>query len=272
MMALSFAESAKRIYDYQATTFRTILEEPSFTVSDKYEIYQNYSDINYSTIDESKTISLDMSQINLTQEVNSQLIPFEMPRYFDGIDLMDMTIVIHGLNPDSKEFTSNPVNVSYSTDKIRFSWLVDDKVTALAGEVKFEIVAYGINEKQNKYLWRTKPNGKLTILPSLSGNGVVPEGDPDYMDFLSEVEKKATEAEANAMNASISAKKAEEAVVKIDQTIDGVKQDVMNTVQGNINTTLDDRLRDYYTKPEIDNIKENITPDEIHGGTGINVF
>ena len=77
-MALSFTESAKRIYDYQATTFRTILEEPSFTVSDKYEIYQNYSDINYSTIDESKTISLDMSQINLTQEVNSQLIPFEL--------------------------------------------------------------------------------------------------------------------------------------------------------------------------------------------------
>ena len=66
-------------------------------------------------------------------------IPFEMPRFIDGIDLMSMTLVIHFANPEGLSDHAKPVNVSFSEDKIQFAWLVDEKVTAIAGEVKFEI-------------------------------------------------------------------------------------------------------------------------------------
>ena len=34
-----------------------------------------------------------------------------------------------------------------------------------------------------------------------------------------------------------------------------------------MDTRLDERLVDYYTKQEVDNITDNIMPDEIYGGT-----
>lgn len=58
---------------------------------------------------------------------------FEMPRFIDGIDLVGMTLVIHFVNPEGLSDHVKPVNVSFSEDKIQFAWLVDEKVTAIAG-------------------------------------------------------------------------------------------------------------------------------------------
>lgn len=262
-MALSFAESAKQLQDYQTTQLKAASTYSLFQESDKYEKYTQYSDAKISTIDESGNIHVDSSQINFTQEINSQFIPFEMPRFIDGIDLMSMTLVIHFVNPEGLSDHAKPVNVSFSEDKIQFAWLVDEKVTAIAGEVKFEIIAFGLNEKQKKYLWKSQPNGKLNIQASLSGNGVIPEGTPGYMDLLEQIEKNANDAKLNADTAINSANRAENAVQTIETTIDGVKQEI----NANVDTRLDERLTDYYTKPEIDNITDNIMPDEIYGGT-----
>lgn len=262
-MALSFAESARRLQDYQSVKLKTISTYSLFQESDKYEKYTQYSDEKISTIDESGNIKVDSSQMNFTQEINSQFIPFEMPRFIDGIDLMNMTLVIHFVNPEGLSDHAKPVNVSFSEDKIQFAWLVDEKVTAIAGEIKFEIIAFGVNEKQKKYLWKSQPNGKLNIQASLSGNGVIPEGTPGYMDLLEQIKKNANDAKLNADTAINSANRAENAVQTIETTIDGVKQEI----NANVDTRLDERLADYYTKPEIDNITDNIMPDEIYGGT-----
>ena len=262
-MALSFAESARRLQDYQSVNLKTISTYSLFQESDKYEKYTQYSDAKISTIDESGNIKVDSSQMNFTQEINSQFIPFEMPRFIDGIDLMNMTLVIHFVNPEGLSDHAKPVNVSFSEDKIQFAWLVDEKVTAIAGEIKFEIIAFGVNEKQKKYLWKSQPNGKLNIQASLSGNGVIPEGTPGYMDLLEQIKKNANDAKLNADTAINSANRAENAVQTIETTIDEVKQEI----NANVDTRLDERLADYYTKPEIDNITDNIMPDEIYGGT-----
>ena len=58
-----------------------------WTKDDRYDWYDEYTDDKVSTIDKNKNINLDASQINITQETNSQFIPFEMPRYYDGFDL-----------------------------------------------------------------------------------------------------------------------------------------------------------------------------------------
>lgn len=266
-MALSFAESTKRLQDYQTYQLKAISTDSLFQEHDKYEKYTQYSDAKISTIDESGNIKVDSSQINFTQEINSQFIPFEMPRFIDGIDLMGMTLVIYFVNPEGLSDYAKPVNVSFSEDKIQFAWLVDEKVTAIAGEVKFEIIAFGTNEKQKKYLWKSQPNGRINIQASLSGNGVIPEGTPGYMDLLEQIEQKADEVEKNASNAADSANRAENAAQNVETTMDGMKQEVVQEVNASMDIRLDERLVDYYTKQEVDNITDNIMPDEIYGGT-----
>ena len=77
--------------------------EETFERSGNYTWFADYSDDQWSYIDKNKDIQLDANQINITQESNSQVIPFEMPRYYDGIDLLQMTIQIHYLNADREE-------------------------------------------------------------------------------------------------------------------------------------------------------------------------
>ena len=178
-MSLSFKDSQKSIGSQQATTPSLMTLRAStfaltdFQISDKYEYYNNYSDSNASSISASKDITVKSSQINLTKESNSQFIPFEMDRFYDGIDLMEMTLKIHFVNNEQKEYYSDPINVSYSNSKIKFGWLIDEYVTHVVGQVRFEIIATGTNEKGHTYVWRTKPNGLLNILDSLTGDGTI---------------------------------------------------------------------------------------------------
>ena len=55
-----------------------------------YVYYSTFSDDNISTVSDTKDIILDGTQFNITQEENSQYIPFEMPRYYDGYEAIGM--------------------------------------------------------------------------------------------------------------------------------------------------------------------------------------
>lgn len=86
-----------------------------------------------------------------------------MDRYYDGIDLVGKLIQIHYINENKDEDYDNAVNIQYTSNKIRFAWLVDQGVTYLAGEVLFEIRVIGSNEFGENYCWISKPNGKLIL-------------------------------------------------------------------------------------------------------------
>ena len=123
-----------------------------FTVSEKYLWYSDYSDNDFSEVDSSKNINVSQNQINLTQESNSQFIPFRMNRFYDGMDLMKMTLLIHFVTAQKYENNASPINVQYSSDKITFGWLVSKEATAHAGDLTFEIQAIGVNSKGDEYI------------------------------------------------------------------------------------------------------------------------
>ena len=133
-------------------------DDGNWTQHTGYKYYESYSDDNISFVDEDKKISLHKKQHNITQETNSQYMPFEMPRYYDGFDLTTTTISIHYETKDKYHGVSEPVNVSYNDEKIRFAWLVDDKTTHIAGNVKFVIRADGVtfDDKGNEYAYTWK--------------------------------------------------------------------------------------------------------------------
>lgn len=188
-MAISFEESMRMAAEknlqmrsvptasFLASSYNlrsTGTDEESWELSDEYLYYPDYSDDRYSTVDGDKNIILATGQINLTQETNSQYIPFEMPRYYDGFDLMSTKLSFHFVNQSKYEGYPDPINVYFNDNAIRLAWLVDKTVTTVDGVVGFEIIAVGTNSMGNEYVWRTKPCNGLNIIKSLSGNGMLP--------------------------------------------------------------------------------------------------
>lgn len=259
-MALSFEESKRMANQPIAQTLfmpdgscpsviatedaAVLFTDNDFSRSGEYTWYDDFSDNDFSTVNQNKEITVNPNQVNITQENNSQVIPFEMPRYYDGVDLMKMTIQVHYVNAKNEENYAAPVNVSYNSEKIRFYWMVSDSATVKEGNLQFEIMAVGAitipntNTTKN-YLWRTRPNSQLTVLKALSGIAMTdPTGDDWYTQFLSTMSQKVGEAQTAASNAAQSA------------------QEAQAVVNG-----LSDTLASYYTKEEVDGFVKLIQDD-----------
>lgn len=268
-MALSFndslkiAQSQSGIASEDLSTYSNdVAEKPvaetPFTRSDSYIWYDNYSDDKLSYIDSNKNISVDATQINISQEENAQFIPFEMARYYDGIDLTNMLFQIHYVNSEDEEDYDNVVNFQYSDSKIRFAWLIDRSVTYRSGSINFEIRATGTNEKGDNYCWISRPNGTLNILASLSGIGVVKPDSDWYTGFVNTMNTKIKEASEYATQALAAATEAKDAANQVQIDIDNVTE----TVQTAVMETVNDKLATYYSKTEVDDIINNLDISE----------
>lgn len=198
-MALSFGESIRR-NSPKASTFKlnalrsdapALLSE-EWEMDDNYLIYDEYSDENISEINDIKEIKMHPKQINLTQESNSQYIPFVASRYYDGFDFTTVTLSFHFTNKNGDEGYSAPINVAYNDKQIKFAWLVDNRVTSVEGRVDFEVMAVGLNSKGDDYTWRTNPCS-LNVIKSLSGNGAFEPGAEWLNGFISKVAERAAD-------------------------------------------------------------------------------
>lgn len=237
----------------------------SFTLDSKYRYYPEYHDDTLSKVDNLKNITLDERQINITQETNSQYIPFQMPRFYDGFDLTTTTLMFHFVNKNGYEDYANPVNVYYSSDKIKFAWLVDKRVTAIDGKVKFEIQAVGVNSKGDEYVWKTKPYEDLNVLKSLSGNGIIEPDNSWVSSFMTQITEQVGLAQAAAQDAANSVSEVEayanaaaESAREAQSAVDSAKNELEVSVDQAVDEKVSDALADYYTKNEVDTLIENI--------------
>lgn len=240
----------------EVTTYAT----DDFTVSNKYLWYDDYSDDEVSTIDIKKNISVNENQINITQESNSQFIPFQMNRFYDGMDLMKMTIMIHYVTAGDYEDNATPINVTYNNEKIRFGWLVGKNATSHTGELKFEIQAIGTNSKGNEYIWKTKPNGRLNILESLSGNGIIEPDESWITSFLSQVTEKVGEAQ----NAADQARSYANDAAKSASSAGTVVTNAKNELSKQVDTSIANSLKSYYTSAQVDELMKNVDLSDVY--------
>ena len=243
-----------------STTDTTTIEE-NWIQSDKYVWSNDYmDDMAVSEVDANKNINANINQISLTQEQNAQYISFIMPRYRDGIDLMNMTIRVHYVNSAGNEWTSDVYNVSYTDTKIKFHWLVDEYVTALAGNLKFEITASGsvtVGGVTKTYVWRTKPNSQFNILASLSGNGNIEPAD-GWNSYFTMIQEQVRQADIAAGSARTAADDASTALSDLQIQIENISDTVTDNVTEDLNGIVTDALVNYYTKTEVDNKALNL--------------
>ena len=221
-----------------------------------YVSYDDFSDDNISTISNNKDINLDSSQFNITQEENSQYIPFEMPRYYDGFDLVDTVISIHYTTKSGRHGAAKPVNVFYNNEKIRFGWLVDAGATLDAGTLAFEIHAYGTvtgsDGKPNAYVWKTKSNKSLNVLQSLCDcEEVINNIDDSWVQKL--VTDVATKVADEIKNVEVGEQvtAAENAAAAAEQSANSAKQ-YAKSASSAATEAVNTALRDYATKVYVD--------------------
>jgi len=271
-MAISFAQSAQNsastttVEDTPSVMtlsedygYAVYSEDGNWTPDAKYLHYIDYSDDEISTVDEHKNIIVNNKQINITREINSQYIPFMMDRYYDGFDLTTTSIFIHFRNKDGYEDMASPINVYYSEDKIKFAWLVDERVTAIAGNVEFEIQCIGTNSKGYQYVWMTKPNGKLNVIESLSGNGII-EPDQSWTNaFINQVTEYVGQAQQAAQDAASAVDQAyglvaqaQDAANTAVETVNNAKEELAQSVEQSVTEEVTEALTNYYNKQEVD--------------------
>ena len=271
-MALSFEESKKQLAQQVAAATPMMAAMPmvaspensgvmtldesdgmiaaysTWTKSNKYIWNDQYSDDRISSIDKNKNITVADSQINITQEENSQYIPFEMPRYYDGFDLMGTTLSIHYVTSDGYHGESEPINVSYDSSTIKFGWLVDGFVTHIAGDVKFEIRAIGVNANGKAYVWKSKTFDKMHVLQSLIDDRTIELDDTWVQELVTRVAENVAEkvAEAQVEDQRLAAEAAAQRA---------------ETAANNAQATVNNSLKNYYTKSEVDTAVANVKVD-----------
>ena len=255
-MALSFEESKQQLIQQKETVAKPMMMATRMmaTVSGwtrvtdpKYAWFDEFTDDKISYVDENKDITIDNSQINISQESKSQFIPFEMPRYYDGIDLTKMAISIHFTNSDKQHAASPAVNVQYNNDKIRFAWLVDANATHIDGNLQFEIHADGAisdnTGKSYEYRWKSKPTDKFNIVKSLCQD---PNCEPIYVndDWVQEIVQNVATAVAEEIKN-----------VQVDLSNYYTKTEVDEKVS-NVNVDLTGYATETYVQEQIDAIPE----------------
>lgn len=227
-------------------------DDGNWTQHSGYTYYSSFFDDNLSVVNDKKEISLNDKQINITQEENSQFIPFEMPRYYDGYDLTRATLSVHYETKNGRHGSSKPVNVTYNNEKIRFGWLVDAGATLEAGKLKFEIHAYGTVRGDDGvvkgYTWKTKTNESLNVLQSLCDcEDVINNIDDSWMQELitdiaeniaEEIKDIAVGEQVEAAeNAALSAQQSANAASQYAKNASTAATEALNEVLGNYATT-----------------------------------
>lgn len=272
-MAMSFKDSLKKAQQENNNISIASLEETSEAIavydsgvdelpySDAYQKYTEYADSKFSTVDEDKNITLDKSQINLTQEENAQYVPFKMPRRYDNIDLLSKTLLIHAVTPEKKDVYVTPVNVQYDEQFLYFGVIIPASMCAVKGTVDFEIQAIGVNEKGDTYKFITR-SAHFNVEESLSGNGTVePTPDEGWINsFLKQVTEKVSEAQVAANEAKQAAQNAQTSATNAQNSVETAKTELSDTV----NTRITTYLSDYYTKTQVDEKLKNVDLTDVY--------
>lgn len=102
-----------------------------------------------------KTPSLQNIGKIVAGDTNSNILTFEMNRYYDGVDLYtkDIRFIVQNSNG---VFPEKAVNLQYNDNFIRFSWVLSYAVTYKSGNVNAAIEIFGTENGMN-YSLKTTP-------------------------------------------------------------------------------------------------------------------
>lgn len=162
----------------------------SFTVLSKGITYTSVKDEHELVAIENKKVTVGNIGKIVSGDINSQAIDFTIPRYYDGVDLLNKKFTIIYENKGGV-FTSEAINIMYNKENIRFTWLLDEKATLYSGDLQAAVKVTGTDEKNKTYIFKTE---KFTIKIDESVNEYGVEG--VYQAWVTEVDTKLSNLES----------------------------------------------------------------------------
>ncbi|MCM1232996.1 MAG: hypothetical protein NC489_22960 [Ruminococcus flavefaciens] len=123
-------------------------------------------------------------------DTNSNILTFEINRYYDGVDLYTKNIKFIVKN-ELGTFTEDAVNLQYNDELLRFSWILSDSVTYKSGTVNAAIIFLGIESGLN-YALKTIPFA-IKIDNSLDFLDI----EPPYKDWFTYIETEIMKLKLN---------------------------------------------------------------------------
>ena len=114
----------------------------------------------------------DIDTVIIESDHKSRVLYFKVARYFDNIDLTNMTCIIEYINAKNESYTYIVPFYDISTfekeRKICFSWEISQLAAKASGTIKYAITFYKVNEDATAILYRlnTKPQS-FTIQSSI---------------------------------------------------------------------------------------------------------
>ena len=126
---------------------------------------------------------------------NSNILTFKISRFYDGVDLYNKNIKIIVKN-ELGTFTEDTVDVKYTDESLRFSWILSSSTTYKAGTVNAAIVFIG-SESDEVYALKTLPFN-LTVDNSLEFS----TDEPPYKDWFIDIENELFELKKIILNSN----------------------------------------------------------------------
>lgn len=135
-------------------------------------------------------------------------VPFQMPRYYDGLDLSEFSIRINFLSASGVLAYEDAIDVEVGDDVITFKWLLGAAVFTSSGTLTFSVCLRQINE--NSLIVKEYNTTKATAVIK-DGLEAEDQSDPEQYSILTLMRQYATSTKNDAFSARESAEAAEAA-------------------------------------------------------------
>lgn len=165
-----------------------------------------------------------LKRIAVQFDHNVETVTFDCPRYWDGIDMSQMTVYINYKCPDQTlgAYLVDKVTVDEVDDTImHFDWTITRALTNTKGAIVFLICIKKVNaggEEENH--WNSEPNSEMYISEGLE---CVPAVVDEYPDLITQLLIRMGDAEAAVAGGA--------GILRIEQTVTSTEPNGVNTIK-----------------------------------------
>lgn len=116
---------------------------------------------------------------------NVESVTFDCPRYWDGIDLLDLTMYINYIRSDREHgsyLITDAVANEQDSNIINFTWVITGHVTEKSGKIQFLICAKNVDESGNSVnRWNSNICKDCRIAKGFDTIGEILDSRPDLV-------------------------------------------------------------------------------------------
>lgn len=171
---------------------------------------------------DTKLLEMITKQPMVSGENKSQFVRFEMPRYYDGVDLSTKNIQIIYITESGYSDINAAVCVERNDENLRFGWLVPGGASYDVGILSFSIEFVG-----DDYVLKTRVCD-VEVFDGINGGEVIPE--PEEQNWYIELQQRcdyvldaATDAKDAAAGSATDAAGSATDAANIKVSVDGTK-------------------------------------------------